>query len=112
MSLVLEPFADTELVLCGTEESGLLLGVLTALRGSVRGTVWSFADTIDRSNTYVVEAEKNLALSRGRSRQRSHSTELRESSARRGTLSEQRAGGASEVDSGACKYHCECVKSV
>lgn len=31
VSLVLEPFADTELVLSGTEETGLLLGVLLAL---------------------------------------------------------------------------------
>lgn len=35
VSLVLEPFADTELVLCGAEESGLLLGVLVALAESV-----------------------------------------------------------------------------
>ena len=31
VSLVLEPFADTELVLSGTKETGLLLGVLLAL---------------------------------------------------------------------------------
>ena len=31
VSLVLEPLADTELVLCGTEETRLLLGVLLAL---------------------------------------------------------------------------------
>jgi hypothetical protein len=31
VSLVLEPLADTELVLCGTKETGLLFGVLLAL---------------------------------------------------------------------------------
>ena len=31
VSLVLEPLADTKLVLCGTEETRLLLGVLLAL---------------------------------------------------------------------------------
>jgi hypothetical protein len=31
VSLVLEPLADTELVLSGTEETGLLLGVLITL---------------------------------------------------------------------------------
>ena len=35
MSLVLEPLADTKLVLCGTEETRLLLGVLLALIESV-----------------------------------------------------------------------------
>ena len=35
MSLVLEPFADAELVLCGAEETGLLLGVLLALEVAV-----------------------------------------------------------------------------
>jgi hypothetical protein len=35
VSLVLEPLADTELVLGGTEETGLLLGVLIALIESV-----------------------------------------------------------------------------
>ena len=35
VSLVLEPLADTELVLCGTEETRLLLGVLLALIESV-----------------------------------------------------------------------------
>lgn len=34
--LVLEPLADTELVLCGTEETRLLFGVLLALIESVR----------------------------------------------------------------------------
>jgi hypothetical protein len=32
VSLVLEPLADSELVLCGAEEAGLLFGVLLALR--------------------------------------------------------------------------------
>ena len=31
VSLVLEPLADSELVLCGSEEAGLLFGVLLAL---------------------------------------------------------------------------------
>jgi hypothetical protein len=31
VSLVLEPLADAELVLCGTEETRLLLGVILAL---------------------------------------------------------------------------------
>jgi hypothetical protein len=35
VSLVLEPLADTELVLSGSEETGLLLGVLIALIESV-----------------------------------------------------------------------------
>lgn len=35
VSLVLEPLANTELVLCGTEETRLLLGVLLALIESV-----------------------------------------------------------------------------
>ena len=35
VSLVLEPLADTELVLCGTEETRLLLGVLLALIESI-----------------------------------------------------------------------------
>jgi hypothetical protein len=34
---------------------------------------------------------------------------LRKGRAGRGALSEQRAGGASKVDGGACKYHCECM---
>lgn len=37
VALVLEPFADAELVLCGTEEARLLLGVLLALEESVNG---------------------------------------------------------------------------
>lgn len=36
VSLVLEPLADTKLVLSGTEETGLLLGVLLALFEAVR----------------------------------------------------------------------------
>ena len=36
VSLVLEPLADTELVVCGTEETRLLLGVLLALFEAVR----------------------------------------------------------------------------
>ena len=36
VSLVLEPLADTKLVLCGTEETRLLFGVLLALIESVR----------------------------------------------------------------------------
>jgi len=35
VSLVLEPLADSELVLSGTEEAGLLFGVLLALREKV-----------------------------------------------------------------------------
>ena len=35
VSLVLEPLADTKLVLCGTEETRLLLGVLLALIESI-----------------------------------------------------------------------------
>ena len=35
MSLVLEPLADSELVLCGSEEAGLLFGVLLALMEEV-----------------------------------------------------------------------------
>ena len=35
VSLVLEPLADSELVLCGSEEAGLLFGVLLALMEEV-----------------------------------------------------------------------------
>lgn len=37
VSLVLKPLADTKLVLCGTEETRLLLGVLLALIDVVSG---------------------------------------------------------------------------
>lgn len=60
--------------------------------------------------TYIVQAEKNLALSGGRGRQRSNPTKfVGEGSAGRGALGEQRAGRAGEVDGGTSKYHCECV---
>lgn len=42
MSLVLEPLADTKLVLCGTEETGLLFGVLLALFEALRSCVKLF----------------------------------------------------------------------
>lgn len=58
-------------------------------------------------DTHIVQAKKNLALSRGRGCQCSDTTDLRGSSARGDALSEQRASRAGEVDGGACKYHCE-----
>lgn len=64
----------------------------------------------DRLGTYIVQAKKNLALSRGRGCQCSDRTNLREGTGRRGALRKQRAGGAGEVDGGACKYHCECMR--
>ena len=39
VSLVLEPLADSELVLCGAEEAGLLFGVLLALREEVLSVI-------------------------------------------------------------------------
>jgi hypothetical protein len=65
---------------------------------------------IGSSFTYIVQAKKNLALSRGRGCQCSDRTDLRKGTGGRGALSEQRAGGASKVDGGACKYHCECMR--
>lgn len=105
MALVLEPFADTELVLGGAEEAGLLPGVLLALE---RKCQWAVTKTQEcTGSTYVVQAKQDLALSGGRGRQRSDPTDLGEGSAGRGALSEQRAGRAGEVDGGTSKYHCE-----
>ena len=61
-------------------------------------------------DTHIVQAKKNLALSRGRGCQCSDRTDLGKGTGGRGALSEQRAGGAGEVDGGACKYHCECMR--
>lgn len=60
MALLFDPLAETQLVLGGSEEIGLLLSVLTTLDSlldrchSVNG--WSGSDT------YIVEYEKNFAL--------------------------------------------------
>jgi hypothetical protein len=42
VSLVLEPLADSELVLCGAEEAGLLFGVLLALGEEVKSVGCSY----------------------------------------------------------------------
>ena len=65
---------------------------------------------IDWKDTHIVQAKKNLALSRGRGCQCSDRTDLGKGTGGRGALSEQRAGGAGEVDGGASKYHCECMR--
>ena len=81
---------------------------LPALKAGER--VWS---------AYVVEDEKDLALSRGSRCQRSDATKaigrpaqrcpaLREGD--RAALLEQRAGGAGETECRTSKYHCERVE--
>lgn len=108
VSLVLEPLADTKLVLSGTEETRLLLGVLLALIEVVSDLLENIGGGIrPQLITYIVQAKKNLALSRGRGCQRPDCTDFRESTGGASALSKQRAGGTGEVDGGACKYHCE-----
>lgn len=64
MALLLDPLADTQLVLSGSEELGLLLGVDTALKqltsAAHHGKQQHAIEALGR--TYVVEAQKNLAL--------------------------------------------------
>ena len=57
MTLVLEPFANTELVLSGTEEAGLLFGMLAALhRISFWLVVWIIY-------THIIKDHQHFTLS-------------------------------------------------
>lgn len=65
MALLFDPLADTQLVLSGSEELGLLLGVDAALEqltsAAHHGKQQQHAiEALGRA--YVVEAQKNLAL--------------------------------------------------
>ena len=60
MALVLEPLADAELVLSGSEELGLLLGVDATLGATVRGNASQKASPM--GNTYIVKDKKNFSL--------------------------------------------------
>jgi hypothetical protein len=61
---ILEPLADTKLVLGGTEKTRLLLGVLTTLL--YKSVIGTFAFDCCERMTYVVKNQKNLALEIGR----------------------------------------------
>lgn len=63
MALVLEPLANAELILGGTQQSRLLLGVLTTL--DLKVSHWH-SIYVRAVVTYVVQNQKNFALKFGR----------------------------------------------
>ena len=98
VALLLDPLPETKLVLGGTKKSGLISGVLVALK--------ELSDLLKSTNgapgkcTYVVENEENLALA-GRSRsQRPDTTGLTE-----GVEGSSAEGLRSSAGSNTGEYH-------
>ena len=62
MALLFEPLADAQFIFSGSEQTGLILGVLMALL-----RIWSVRTRRDEkqwAKTYIVEDEHNFTLSR------------------------------------------------
>lgn len=74
MALLFDPFSYAKLILCRAEQLGFLAGIFAALATFPSDLVFKLAQ--ESHLTHIIETQKNLALSRRTSCQRSDPTIL------------------------------------